>query len=452
MTIDPETSLREQGLDLEAWEPAEPSSRFTDDVLTRVAPKRRSTRLWMGSAVFAAAAGAFGVWFFQGTPHGEAIARERTEVRIGRHAAAVLEPEAHVRFHGDDVEQDRGDVFYRVDRGTTFRVHTPHGDVSVLGTCFRVRVGQGEKDKEMQKRDVRAAAVGAALSAVALVTVYEGRVIASHGKESVELKPGESAALTPSGVQREGDGPSAKSDGASPDDPLEIANKNLVDQVREYKARLVSIEEQKKKLEDKLTSAEHALSQGADGGGVARHPFDLTPDDWKTLGAEGQVKYRVPCTRAADWSPAPEWLTKLGLSPDDAPAVKAAFTHSNERLWKVIRPLCVAALGSDQAVDQIGMNTCTHLVLDLEQRKDKDRVAEAFLHVAEVNAGTRPAPSANQPVHPVERMFLTKTTEMARFEAELAQSLGPEEARRIAFSEDLCVQSSTFGNGRPSKK
>lgn len=45
--------------------------------------------------------------------------------------------------------------------------------------------------------------------------------------------------------------------------------------------------------------------------------------------------------------------------------------------------------------------------------------------------------------------FYALTGEMANFEADLAKNLGPEEAHRIAFSQDLCAGRSTFGGPGP---
>lgn len=78
---------------------------------------------------------------------GEASATARREVVIANgRGTAVLERGARVRWSGDQVVQESGEVFYRVERGGAFRVHTPAGDADVLGTCFRVAVRSGDAD------------------------------------------------------------------------------------------------------------------------------------------------------------------------------------------------------------------------------------------------------------------------------------------------------------------
>src|SRR4029079_7976164 len=68
----------------------------------------------------------------------------RLSVSITERATAVLEPRAHLRWRSAGgrvtVEQDAGEVFYRVDRGAAFEVKTAAGSVLVKGTCFKVEV------------------------------------------------------------------------------------------------------------------------------------------------------------------------------------------------------------------------------------------------------------------------------------------------------------------------
>jgi hypothetical protein len=62
-------------------------------------------------------------------------------------------------------------------------VKTPGGEVSVKGTCFRVKV-----------------VAGAALGAAIVVAVYEGRVVVSRGANSVALVAGQTAEANEKGV------------------------------------------------------------------------------------------------------------------------------------------------------------------------------------------------------------------------------------------------------------
>ena len=179
--------------ELEAWKAQEPPADFADRVLdaaSRSAPARRprATRVLAGLMLAAAMAivVAFGAHQRRAGAHGAVAAVERQEVRVGGRAVAVLEKGARVTWSGDDVQQDQGDVFWRVEPGARFAVRTPQGEVTVKGTCFRIRV-------------LAATAAGAAAIAV---TVYEGKVGVSHAGTQVDLVAGESARADDAGVRR----------------------------------------------------------------------------------------------------------------------------------------------------------------------------------------------------------------------------------------------------------
>ncbi len=447
----------EQPLDLSAFEAAAPPPGFADRVVAKVraeqrpAPKR--TRWVAAGAGIAAAAAALVLLRARGAPSiGETVAEERTDVAIGTRAKAVLEPGAKVQWHGDDVVQSRGDVFYRVEPGATFRVHTPAGEVDVRGTCFAVKV----RGEEMQKRDVKAGAIGAAISTLAFVAVYEGKVGVSYANDSLVLSAGESAKLGGGKVERsgtpaEGERAFASAAEQSADDvPLAKANENLAAQVSEYKKRLELVATKKSELEAELAKAEAKLA-GAQDGAVprTRSEYDLDQSDWAELAKQGQVKFRVPCLMKGGWTPNASQLDKLGLAPGDAQTMKEAYERSYQRVWKEIRPMCQTALGSSaDAVDKIGPQSCMHLVYDIASTTDPEAAAEAHTAAAEIRAGLRPMPGPNERVHPVTKMFLVLTGELPQFEADLAKSLGPEEAHRIAFSDTICRSDDRWGGGK----
>ena len=171
------------------------------------------------------------------------------EVRVGGRAIAVLEPGAHVKWDGDAIEQTGGDVFWRVEPGARFVVHTPAADVTVKGTCFRVKVSDEEDDDERARREV-SGAVGAVLAATAFVGVYEGKVAVSHAGQSVDLVAGQSAQANAQGVKRVGGAGRAARRPVAPaaasategEQALTEANANLADNVRDYRRKLEALE------------------------------------------------------------------------------------------------------------------------------------------------------------------------------------------------------------------
>lgn len=457
--------------DFDAWEPEPVPEGFADrvveaELVRRASARRRAKVVALASALSLAAAAGVALWVSRAEPAGEFVARERIEAELSGRAVAVLEKGAHVRFRGARVEQLAGDVFYRVERGAPYRVVTAAGEAEVLGTCFRVSMDEqndaqkaGEEEGDM-RASVGKIAAGAAVGALVTVGVYEGRVRVSSAGESRTLSAGESAELR-RGLPTHGTG-AKRADEARADAPPPAAsetekayaeaNKNLVENIQLLNRKITAAEEQKQKLERELHTAQELLAAQTPGQKPKHSEFDLSQDDWKTLAETGTVKFRVPCQRKPDWQPKAETLQELGLSPDDGGVLKQAYLRSNDRLWKEIKPLCTALVGNDAVAEKIGRDTCTHLVVDMSRDRDAEATNEAMRQVGEIKAGMRPWPSDPEQAHPVVRLFLALTSEMKSFEGDLAESMGPEQAHRVAFSDSLCAGRSTFGGPGPRKK
>jgi len=445
----------------EAWEADEPPRDFAERVVERAldeknrarGPRGRRGRFAVGALILAAAAALLLFWTSAGDDVGDRIAAERTEVGIGRRAVAVLETGAHVSWHGSTVSQDRGDVFYRVEPGGRFVVKTPMGEVLVKGTCFRVRVlpATHPGGERMKRKETLMAAGGAALGALVVVTVYEGRVQLSHAKGRLEIGAGESGKLTVNGAERADDTDVEAAEAqAKKSEALSSANDNLAGDIANLNRRLQGIEKEKARLKDQLTQAEAELARRTDGAAPRTRPeFDLDQDDWAELAKTGSVKFRVPCLRPQGWTPGPEQANELGLGPDDPETIRAAYQRSYDRLWKVIGPLCEKAVGSAQIADVLGPDTCTHVVTDIARRQDREGATEAMRAVSELRAGIQNEASASVAESPVYKVFWALTGELPKFEADLAQSFGPEEAHRLAYSPEMCAGHSTFGGPGP---
>ncbi len=455
--------------DFGAWEPDEPPRGFAERVASRAreeasrngnegrgGPGRRSGP-WRIAAVaavaIAAAAGAVLV-VKSAPPRGDAETEIRKEIVLGPRAVAVLEPGARIAWQGDRVTQSRGNVFYRVEPGAPFHVETAAGEVTVKGTCFRVKV---REETTMNAREMKVGIAGAALGAAALVGVYEGKVALSHPKGgTVDVTAGQSAVSDSRGVRGSGsldDGDRAFGDGASKDEPLLAANASLADTVKVYKTRLEVIEDEKKKLEKDLAAAQVKLAS-AEGGTLAAGPkkseFDLSEDEWKQLAKDGRVKARYPCAlQPGDYGP--KALDKLGLRPDDGKTISAAFGASQKRRWAVIRPLCSQALGGSADVpDKVGEGACIAIIQTMASQKDRGAAEEAVRLAAEARAGLVPMPAPDAPINPVERLMLTLSGESKAVEADLAKSLGPDDANRIIFgsgSDEGCWSNNSWSVG-----
>ena len=281
----------------------------------------------------------------------------------------------------------------------------------------------------MTSRDLGLSAASAFLAAIAVVAVFATT---------------DRFARAPAGSTRE-----LAADGvgvADADERPVRGSEVLSGEISELNRRLYALEKEKAKLETELARAERELSKQIDGGAArARNEFDLDQQDWQELAKSGTVKYRRPCLEEKGYKARAEELERLGLGPDDGEVLRAAFRRSYDRIWKTVRPLCVKVIGDADIVDSLGPDTCIHVVVDAARRQDDALADEAIRQVAETRAGVRALPAPGAPLHPVFQMFWTLTGEMRFFEADLAESLGAQEAKRVAYSKALCHGHSTFG-------
>jgi hypothetical protein len=71
-----------------------------------------------------------------------------------------------------------------------------------------------------------------------------------------------------------------------------------------------------------------------------------------------------------------------------------------------------------------------------------DNTCATYTQVDDIRAGKRREPKPAD-ASPQMRMLLLFSSQMAPFEAELAQTFGADEAHRIAYSDDLCWSSNS---------
>jgi hypothetical protein len=173
----------------ELWPVPSPPPDMANRVLAVLDRERRPRvrRPFLIGGAMALAAGLALAWGLHGRApsardeDGGWVASARSTVDIGNRAAAAMEPGADlkwsVRKERVRVQQRRGSVFYRVDKGGPFQVTTPDGEVEVTGTCFRITHAS------------RAASTGT------LVSVLEGSVNVRTSAGVLRLKAGETARL-----------------------------------------------------------------------------------------------------------------------------------------------------------------------------------------------------------------------------------------------------------------
>jgi hypothetical protein len=145
-------------------------------------------------------------WRLHQHDHGAVFAAEPREISIGQRATALLTRGAQIEWSGATVQQDRGEVEYRVRRGGPFVVQTPFGAVQVLGTMFTVRVAAAgpaaaqPEEQSMKTSKTTIAATGLTAGALLVVAVREGTVRLFHADRQIVLAQGEAGAIGADGI------------------------------------------------------------------------------------------------------------------------------------------------------------------------------------------------------------------------------------------------------------
>ena len=425
-----------------ALRPQRPPERFAERVMggvTMLRQRSRRRRVAFVSGVVtlvAVAAAAFAIVPSLRRPapeHGDVVASARTDVRAGDHVVAVLEPGAHVAWDGDTVTQLAGDVFYRFEPGGTRRVRTPLADVIVRGTCFDVKIRNTGTGGDVTRREAVFGAAGALASAAVLVGVYEGKVTLARATGSVDVASGQAARVDGGGIHgpQEMAAATANFESSAPGDPWSTANANLVDQVRSYQRRLDDSQAETRRITHDLDALKTKLAQLEPDAAEAADPFNPTQEQWKDLARAHMVRAKNFCFPPPDWHPSPQEIADLGLSPDDVPTLTKSLADASQRMWQSVGPACAKIVGSLAVAERLGNETCGTII--------RTSVSAATFSadtqlVADIRARNKPMPPPGQ-LDGVVTQMLAMTGASSELEKDLTASLGPDQARRIAYGD-----------------
>jgi transmembrane sensor len=113
-------------------------------------PVRKSIRPLWSWGIAAAATLALFVWISNMTAPEKSMAKagEKKEVVLPEESAVTLNAASSITYRDRSFNQDRelyleGEAFFKVQKGSTFTVHTDYGTVTVLGTSFNVIARDG---------------------------------------------------------------------------------------------------------------------------------------------------------------------------------------------------------------------------------------------------------------------------------------------------------------------
>lgn len=417
---------------LEAWTALPPPVGFADRVLAArevaapVVGRRRWPLVAAGLAVCAAAAVAFVVTRpASRAASGELVASARTTRSLGDRAVAVAEPSAALSWQIDDdgdavIEQRAGDVFYRVDRGRSFVVHTPAGDVHVTGTCFRIEVEPMNTSKQL----VLTGVVGAAVAAGIVVTVYEGHVLADAHGTRTEISAGHRAEIGTDGRTLVA---------ATDDDRPGISARATLDEKtatrEELLARAITQRNELARLRTRVAELEQA-SGGPDAQSSAepgRPWHDPSPERLSHWAAECHVRADDPGLDG--WQPAKSLgKNPRGLEPDELPGYNAALAEVQQQWRQLVRALYLEATNDLAGAENLSIDAMRGEILQKSAPGEHPRVMQK---ISAERAGLAQPPVDLSKTSPYERLVRAHIELGDQTEAAIAKQLGPERAAAI---------------------
>jgi hypothetical protein len=423
----------EQALD--AWAEILPPGDFVDRVLAARAASappqpqspprpRRGSRVVVGIALAGAAAAlaAIVLWPSHRAASGLLVASQRTTQRLGDRGIAVAEPAADVAWRVDDrgaaeIVQRAGDVFYRVERGEPFVVHTPAGDVRVTGTCFRIEVIPMSQNHKL----LLAGVAGAAIAATVLVTVYEGHVIAETRSARTELPAGSRAMLSPSGdaaaVAPGTPGPAT----TVVLDDAHATREQLLARTRQQEVQLAALRTRLAQLED-VPVTRSALEAAEPG----RLWHDPSPEKLAGWVAECHVRIDEPAIDR--FSPLTEPDTTRGVTAAELDGYNAALTEQTKPWKDLVRRLYLETTSDVAGADALSSESMRR---EIEDKSPPGELARVLQLLSRERAGLSEAPGNLSKTSPLERLLRAYAQLGDDTEAALARHLGPDRAHAI---------------------
>lgn len=409
---------------LAAWDALTPPPGFADSVLARravPAPVRRRGRWIAGAALVAAAAVAVVAWPAPRSAAGALTARARVTARLGDRGLAVAEADSELRWRVDrsgaaELEQPRGNVFYRVEHGEPFVVHTPAGDVRVTGTCFRIEVIAMTPTKKMLLSGLG----GAALASAVLVTVYEGHVIAETRTAKTDVLAGARATMDGRA------GTTLISDAiALTVDDEHASREQLIARTRQQARELAELRAKVAPPAAEPDSDDRpARMQERDPG---RAWYDPSPETLAKWAADCRIRIDAPdvdhfepatAANAADYH----------LRPEELADYNAAMTDINKQWRSDVRALYLEVTGDTAGADTLSPQSMQH---EIEEKSAEGETNVFRQALARERAGLQAAPAELGKTSAYQRMMRAWAALGDQTEAALARRLGAPRAKEL---------------------
>ena len=339
---------------------------------------------------------------------------ERTTAELGHRATVVAEPAAALSWHvsasgAADIDQTAGDVFYRVEHGGPFVIHTPAGDVRVTGTCLRVEVLMKPRNQV-----IISGAIGAALATAVVVTVYEGHVIADSRGTHTDLVAGSRTTM--------GDTP--------PEAPIAIATatrEQLASLAMSRDEQIVKLESRVAELEGKTGKRHGAAFVRAQGEGIPYVPNDDTEDGRPSH--DKLVEWAKQCHIQFDQPTAvPEDLAERGFQAGELDGYNATLAEVQKQWQGFLRALYIEATGDTSGADTLSDDSMRNEIVAKSPPGEDSQIRQKL---ARERAGLAQPPADLSKTSPLERMLRMQSSLGDLAEQALAKRIGAPRAHEI---------------------
>ena len=409
------------------WPARQPPEGFAErvvDAVNTTAPaaavrprrRRRSWPLRLAAGSAAAAGLALAVWGVLGggreaSDLGHLRAQQRRTVQIGARAVAVVEAGGEIAWSGRGgrlrVDQPSGSVFYRVDRGGSFQVVTPAGEVEVTGTCFRVTADvpgrpQGQGDDGEGTEQVTAT----------WVEVMEGAVILRNGQGEVGLTPGERGRIALGAMPVKM---------PWPHDPLEGSQLARVGRSPSETGRRPTTVTVPLRAPGAAVRPTDPLAEDEGRGKF----FDFSPTERQALARRCNFRWSLPRHlthfSAMDFKEVP-------LQSEQRAAIARLMEQHRQEFLADLRKIYLEVVGDRQTVDRL---TALSLYQEIDAKSLREDGIEARRLILNEWAGTVAAPGDLKTRPPIERMWRMLVGSSDEIVRRLETVVSRDDARRI---------------------
>lgn len=388
---------------LAAYEVPDPSPGLADRFVARLAPVAVPRRRYAAAAaVLVVAAAAIVALVVRGVvpiaASGSASPTARTTEKLGERGVAVVEPGGSLGWEvtaagAAHVHQDRGDVFYRIERGSEpFEVATAQGVVRVRGTCFRVVLEE----------------------AGTTVTVYEGSVELASARGQIVLAAGDR------GLAATGQPPKLISGPTLAAPPIASATlAELLLRDRAQRERIATLEAQigsSARTTDAISAIHH------------RSVADMTHDQAVELAQRCMVPHDIePIAGSTVMDSIIERGAKdVSLTDAEHAALDRVIEKTQPAYEEGLRKLYQELTGEAGA----SLDPMT-LVMEITQKSPAAETALAFQRVSAERVAGAVAPSSDPKTPVIERYVRFMIASADAFETQLAAEIGHERAREF---------------------